>query len=319
LLHAALRQVLGSHVHQAGSLVAPDRLRFDFSHTEPVPTARLADIEGLTNDWVRHNVSVSVHVDVPIEKAKAAGALAFFGDKYGDRVRMVEILDPATELHSQELCGGTHVHATGEVGALTIVDEGSVASGVRRIEALTGEAALAHLKGAEGQLLELARLLKTPREKLAEAVERLRADLRAVQAHVDRLQLKESQAQAQALVTGATQVHGIQGIAQTVPGADMAQLRQLADVMRTRASTPSVVCLASVVGDNVSLVVGVSSDAVKRGVTAQAIIGRLAPLIGGKGGGRPEFAQAGSRHPEKLPEALGRFASIVEELSKGRA
>ena len=313
LLHAALRAILGHQVHQAGSLVAPDRLRFDFTSSEPIAAARLRAIEQQVNGWVLDNVAVQVHHDVPMAKAKELGALMFFGDKYGDRVRVVTISE-----FSKELCGGTHLKATGEVGVLTIVDEGSVASGVRRIEALTGEAAWAHLKGAEGQLLELAQQLKAPREQLGDAVERLRQQARQLQQELERLTLKNAQQQAQALVAGATMVNGVRVVVQTVPGADMGRLRQLADALRAQSAAGSVVCLGGVADNAVSLVVGTSADLAVRGITAQALIARLAPVLGGRGGGRPDFAQAGGRDPSKLPEALGQVVPLVEELTKGR-
>ncbi len=313
LLHAALRTLLGPQVHQAGSLVAADRLRFDFTSSESVPAARLRAIEQQVNAWVLDNVAVQVHHDVPMAKAKELGALMFFGDKYGDRVRVVTISE-----FSKELCGGTHLKATGEVGVLTIVDEGSVASGVRRVEALTGEAAWAHLKGAEGQLLELAQQLKAPREQVGDAVERLRQQTRQLQQELERLTLKNAQQQAQVLVAGATMVNGVRVVVQTVPGADMGRLRQLADALRAQLAAGSIVCLGGVADNAVSLVVGASGDLVQRGITAQALIGRLAPVLGGRGGGRPEFAQAGGRDPSKLPEALRQVVPLVEELTKGR-
>ncbi|MBI4227313.1 MAG: alanine--tRNA ligase [Candidatus Omnitrophica bacterium] len=313
LLHAALRAILGPQAHQAGSLVAPDRLRFDFTSAGAVPAARLRDVEQQVNAWVLENAAVTIHADVPMAKAKALGALAFFGDKYGDRVRVVTISE-----YSKELCGGTHLKATGEVGVLTIVEEGSVASGVRRIEALTGEAAWQHFKGAEGQLLELAQTLKAPREQLGDAVERLRQQIKSLQSELGRLALKDAKQQAEALVTGGTMVNGVRVVVQSLPGADMGRLRQLADAFRAQAKTGSVVCLGGVDGTAVSLVVGASPDLAPRGITAQALIGRLAPVIGGRGGGRPEFAQAGGRDPSKLPEALRQVAPLVEELTKGR-
>jgi len=297
-------------VQQAGSLVAPDRLRFDFTHTAAVPSSRRTAIEDLVNDWVRGNHAVKVVDEMSWLQAKAAGALAFFGETYGDKVRVVTVGD-----FSKELCGGTHLGTTGQIGVMTIVDEGSVASGVRRLEALTGEAALAYLKGAEGQLQELAQRLRSPREQLGDAVERLRDQAKALQTELERLRLAQSRSEAEQWVTEATPVGDIQVLFKEVPGADLAKLRSLYDVWKQRTATNGVLCLGSTVGDSVLLVAGVSGDLIQHGVTARAIIDRLAPLIGGRGGGRPEFAQAGGRDPSKLGAALRRVMPVVEELA----
>ena len=310
LLHAALREVLGAHVHQAGSLVAPDRLRFDFTHTEAVHAARLRDIEARVNAWVRDNHSVATQ-EMPVAQAKASGALAFFGEKYGDRVRVVTI-----NQFSKEFCGGTHLAATGQVGLLTIVDEGSVASGVRRVEALTGETALAHLKGAEEQLLELAQLLRTPREKLGDAVERLRQQARALEAELERLRLAKSRDAAEQLwKLGETLPGGVQVICHEIPDTEMAGLRALYDAWKPQAKGKSVLCLGSRSADGVFLIVGSSQALVQAGCSAKTVIDRLAPIIEGKGGGRPDFAQAGGRNPGRLQEALQQVVPIVKELT----
>ncbi len=310
LLHAALREVLGAHVHQAGSLVAPDRLRFDFTHTEAVQAARLRDIEARVNAWVRDNHGVATQ-EMAAAEAKASGALAFFGDKYGDRVRVVTI-----NQFSKEFCGGTHLAATGQVGLLTIVGEGSVASGVRRVEALTGEAALAHLKGAEGQLLELAQLLRTPREKLGDAVERLRQQARALEAELERLRLAKSRGTAEELwKLGETLPGGVQVICREIPHAEMAALRALYDAWKPQAKGKSVLCLGSRSTDGVFLIVGSSPALVQAGFSAKTLIDRLAPIIEGKGGGRSDFAQAGGRNPARLQEALQQVVPIVKELT----
>lgn len=310
LLHAALRTVLGTHVQQAGSLVAPDRLRFDFTHSEKISASRLTDIETLVNQWACGNYAVNAD-EMAMSEAKAAGALAFFGEKYTDPVRVITIGS-----FSKELCGGTHLQATGQVGVLTVVDEGSVASGIRRIEALTGEAALAHLKGAEGQLLELAQRLKTPREKLGDAVERLRAQVKTLQTELERLKLVQSRAEADTWTVGATLPNGIQIVYQEIPQADMAQLRKLYDAWKQRAVSKSILCLGSRLVDSAFLVAGASADLVQSGFSAKAVIDRLAPIIEGNGGGRPEFAQAGGRNPAKLDDALKQVVPLVKELTR---
>lgn len=310
LLHAALREVLGAHVHQAGSLVAPDRLRFDFTHTEAVQAARLRDIEARVNGWVRDNHGVATQ-EMAVAEAKASGALAFFGEKYGDRVRVVTI-----NQFSKEFCGGTHLAATGQVGLLTIVGEGSVASGVRRLEALTGETALTHLKGAEGQLLELAQLLRTPREKLGDAVERLRQQAKTLEAELGRLRLAKSRNAAEELwKLGETLPGGVQVICREIPETEMAGLRALYDAWKPQAKGKSVLCLGSRSADGVFLIVGSSPALVQAGFSAKAVIDRLAPILEGKGGGRPDFAQAGGRNPGRLPEALQQVVPIVKELT----
>ncbi|MBI4313702.1 MAG: hypothetical protein HY594_02685 [Candidatus Omnitrophica bacterium] len=258
------------------------------------------------------NHSVSTQ-EMSMQDATAAGALAFFGDRYGDRVRVVAI-----DEFSKELCGGTHLNTTGQVGVFTVAGEGSVASGVRRIEALTGQAAFRHFKNAENQLEELAQLLKAPRERLTQAIERLKGDAKALQTELERLRIKDSQAQAGSLAASAKKIDGVQVLISEVAGADMAQLRQLADALKKKIQGAGVVCLGSVAGQSAYLVVSTSPDLVRRGVTSQILISKVASLIGGKGGGRPEFAQAGGNDPARLKDALNQMQTTVGELLRSQ-
>ncbi len=309
LLHAALRQVLGPHVKQAGSLVAPDRLRFDFLHFSPIPRDELAAIESLVNDHVMRNTVVETTVR-NTDDAMALGAMALFGEKYGDRVRVVDI--PGFSL---ELCGGTHCGATGEIGPFTIVSEGGVAAGVRRIEALTGTGALERLREERRHLVTLAEELKTTPAQAAEAVARLQQEVR-------RLQKELHDAQLRAAMGGGSQGSGeggarvdVSGIAlqtRRVDGLDRAALRDLADQLRQQLGS-GVVVLAARTDDKASLVVSVTKDLTGR-VKAGDLVKRLAPIVGGGGGGRPDFAEAGGKQPEHIDKLLADAPEALRTL-----
>ncbi len=321
LLQAALRHVLGAGVRQAGSLVAPDRLRFDFTYGKPIDGASLARIEGLVNDWILLARPTEITEDRPYEEAVAAGAMALFGEKYGDRVRTVEIADLELgagggdrRLGSLELCGGCHVFNSGEIGPFVIITERGVASGVRRIEALTGEKARAYLAERLEWLEATASELGVPPETVAVEVEKLRTRNRELESELARLRMQ--------LVSGAAQedseieISGVRVVVREVPAAPVDEIRRMADVLRDRLGS-GVVVLASRDGEKVSLVATVSKDLTDR-LNAGALARRVAAIVDGKGGGRPDFAQAGGRRPEMLPEALTAVPDMIrEELGAG--
>ena len=314
LLHLALRQRLGSGVRQAGSLVAPDRLRFDFTYARPVPPEELARIEELINRWILLARGTRITLDRDFEEAVDAGAMALFGEKYGERVRTVEVEglpDPASggELTSLELCGGCHVANTGEIGPLMITAERGVASGVRRIEALTGAVALARLRHDGERLSEVSAALGTTPDAAVDEAAALRERLRGLEKELSRLRL-------QALAGGdggdeEVEVDGVRVVAREVPAAPPGEIRNMADVLRGRLGS-GVVVLGSREGDRVSLVTAVSRDLTDR-LHAGRLAGEVAGLVGGKGGGRPDFAQAGGRRPEKLAAALAAVPEFVRE------
>jgi alanyl-tRNA synthetase len=306
LLHAALRKVLGTHVLQKGSLVAPDRLRFDFAHFQPVTPAELTEIELLVNAQIRANVAAETRV-MEYDNAVAAGAMALFGEKYETDVRVLRLGD-----FSMELCGGTHVQRAGDIGLFKITAESGVASGVRRIEALTGEAALRYVEENDTLLRDLAALVRGTREELSdkvrEQIERSRQLEREVRSLKDRL----ASGRGIDLAAGAVDVQGVKVVATKVDGADAGTLRTAVDQLKDRLK-PAVVVLASVEeGAKVVLVVGVTADQTER-IKAGELAGAVAAQVGGRGGGRADFAQAGGSKPEALDAALGSVLEFVRE------
>jgi len=304
LLHAALRRVLGTHVQQKGSLVAPDRLRFDFSHFEPLTPAQLTEIEQLVNAQIRANVAAETRL-MDYESAVADGAIALFGEKYDKEVRVLRLGD-----FSMELCGGTHVHRAGDIGLFKIVSEGGVAAGVRRIEALTGAAALGYVEQNETLLKDLGALVRGSRDdlkdKVREQLERTRALEREVRALKDRL----ASGHGVDLAAGAVDVQGVKVVATKVDGADAGALRTAVDQLKDRLKS-AVVVLASVENAaKIVLVVGVTADQTAR-IKAGELAGAVAAQVGGRGGGRPDFAQAGGSKPEALDAALESVQDFV--------
>jgi len=304
LLHAALRQVLGTHVQQKGSLVAPDRLRFDFAHYQAVTPEELLEIERVVNAQIRLNAPGEVRV-MDYEAAVGAGAIALFGEKYDKDVRVLKVGD-----FSMELCGGTHVQRAGDIGLFKIVSESGVASGVRRIEALTGEAALAHVEQSDALLRDLAGLVRGSREdvgdKVREQLERVKQLEREVRALKDRL----ASGKGVDLAAAAVDVQGVKVVAAKVDGADAGALRSAVDQLKEKFKS-AVVVLASVESPaKVVLVVGVTDDQTSR-VKAGELAGAVAAQVGGRGGGRADFAQAGGSRPEALDAALASVREFV--------
>ncbi len=316
LLHAALREVLGKHVKQAGSLVDPGHLRFDFSHFAAVEDEELQDIEDLANKEILRNEGVQVIENVPLETAiNELGAMALFGEKYGDNVRVIKIGDFSTEL-----CGGTHTKATGEIGLLKILKESSVSSGVRRIEAVTGESSLRHFR-ADHELEGVARTLVRPSEEEGSLATALRRELSAREDEIKRLkkELDQARMKSAAAATASIEdkikvVKGIKVLAHRVDNLERPQMRTLVDNLRNKLGS-GVVVLGSVADGRVALIVGVTSD-VKDKVPAGKVIGRVAEWVGGKGGGRADLAEAGGKNPEALNEALNSSYAVVEALLK---
>ena len=304
LLHAALRQVLGTHVLQRGSLVAPDRLRFDFSHTQAVATVELETIERLVNAEIREN-SPAVIRQLPFDEAVKSGAMALFGEKYDDMVRVLSFGDFSTEL-----CGGTHVHRTGDIGLFRITSEGGIAAGIRRIEAVTGEGALEAVNATEGALKRVAALVRGTPADVEDKVSQLLERQKKLERELAGLKSKLATGGHGDLAAGAVQVHGINVLATTIDGADAQSLREAVDSLKGRLGS-AVIVLATVTGDGrVSLVVGVTPDVVGK-VKAGELAGHVAGQLGGRGGGRADFAQAGGNDPSKLEATLAAVPDMV--------
>jgi alanyl-tRNA synthetase len=303
LLHAALRKVLGPHVQQKGSLVAPDRLRFDFSHYEAVTPAQLKEIEALVNEHVRLNHDADIQV-LPYDQAIAAGALAFFGDKYGDQVRVLKLGDFSTEL-----CGGTHVHRSGDIGLFKVVSEGGIAAGVRRIEAVTGRGALELVNANEAVLREVAGVVKASRDDVAAKVTQLVDRTRSLERELHAARQKLASGGGRDLLQEAQVVNGIKVLAARLDGADAKALRDTADQLKDKLGS-GVVVLGAVEGEKVLLVASVTKDLAGR-LKAGELIKPVAELCGGRGGGRDDFAQAGGTQPDKIDAALALVPGIV--------
>ncbi len=305
ILHAVLRKELGEHVRQAGSLVAPDRLRFDFNHTGAIPEEKLALIETHVNQRIREDASVSIQ-ETDFDDAIRQGALAFFGDKYGDRVRVVKIGD-----FSAELCGGTHVHRSGEIGIFKLHFEGGVAAGVRRVEAFTGEGALDLIRAYEQRLKEIGELVRTSADDAVDKVKKLLERQRELEREIEKLRGEFGKNQIAELLAKRQNIDGVSVLITQVDGIDAKQLREIADQLKERLGS-GVLVLASVGDKNVNLVASVTQDLVRR-YHAGNIIKELAPMVGGGGGGRPDFAQAGGKEPAKLGAALKRAEEILRQ------
>ena len=303
LMHGVLRERLGAHVRQAGSLVAPDRLRFDFNHTGVISAEELAAMEDEINARIRANVEC-VSEEMAYDDAMKRGALAFFGDKYGDRVRVLQ-MGP----FSIELCGGTHVQRTGDIGLFKFRGESGVAAGVRRIEAVTGGGALDWVQEREQRLRQIGATLKASEEEAVERLERLLAQSRELERRLEKLQRDQAKSQSGDLVSQARELDGVKVLATRVEGLDDKALRELADRLKDKLG-PSVVALGATDGTKVALIATVSKDLTKR-FHAGELIKRIAPIVGGNGGGRPDFAQAGGKDPSRLDEALATVYELV--------
>ena len=313
LLHAALREVLGKHVKQAGSLVDPAHLRFDFSHFASLDDEELQDIEDLANREVLRNDRVETIEDVPIDVAvNEYHAMALFGEKYGDRVRVIRIGDFSTEL-----CGGTHTSATGEIGLIKVLKEGSVSSGVRRLEAITGEGSLRHFR-KDHQLENVVSTLvrggddQSPADALKQELERREEELKKLRKELEQARMKSASSSVQAAAENVREVKGVKVLATRADNLERSQLRVLIDNLRNKLGS-GVVVLGSVSDGKVALIVGVTKDLTSR-VQAGKIIAEVAKKVGGSGGGRPDMAEAGGKDPAALDSALAESYSVVERL-----
>jgi alanyl-tRNA synthetase len=306
LLHAALRKVLGTHVTQKGSLVAPDRLRFDFSHYSAVMPDELQEIERLVNAEIRANAAAETRL-MKFDDAVAAGAMALFGEKYDDEVRVLRLGDFSTEL-----CGGTHVSRAGDIGLFKVLSEGGVAAGIRRIEAVTGEAAYGFVAETEHRLRDVAGLLRGSRDDVEEKVRQLIERARRLEKEVAQLKDKLASGRGRDLAADAETIGGLKVVATSVEGADAAALRNAVDQLKSQLGS-AVIVLGSAGGDGkVTLIAGVTADATSR-VKAGELVNFVAQQVGGRGGGRPDLAQAGGTDAARLPAALTSVADWVRE------
>ena len=306
LLHHALQKHLGRHAQQQGSKVDRDWLRFDFSNPSAVTSDELAAIENEVNELVVANAKVGCR-SLPLAQAKDLGAMMLFGEKYPDIVRMVSIGD-----FSRELCGGTHLDASGQVGLFKITAEESVAAGTRRVTALTGPGALAHVRRQEAALAEAATILRVPSGEVPARVAALAKEVRELRKQLTSAP-RAGGATAEALLAGANQQGGVKVVVAEAPGADANTMRQLIDQLRKTAS-PVAVLLGSASDGKVTLVAGISNELQTRGLNAGAWIKGAAEVVGGSGGGKPDMAQAGGKHPEKLGDALDAARRDIERL-----
>jgi alanyl-tRNA synthetase len=310
VLHRALRIVLGDETHQAGSLVAPDRLRFDFTSLDALGADGLDRVTEIANRIPLQNIPV-VAETMPYADALEDGAMALFGEKYGDVVRVVKI-----GYYSAELCGGTHVSATGEIGPIVVLAESSIGSGVRRIEALTGDAAVQHLLRAHLVTSELSRTLHAPVEGLLDEVRQLNSQIRERDRTIEQLRLEMATSDIDGLVGRAVSVDGTQVLATRVPAQDRETMLQIGDRLRDKLQS-GVIVLASEIDAQPALLAMVTKDQVGRGLSAGNLIKEIAPIVGGRGGGRPELAQGGGSDASKLDEALATVATIVKRQVSG--
>ena len=301
LLHAALRHVLGQHVTQKGSLVEADRLRFDFSHTQPMTAEEIAEVEDMVNVEIRRNLPAEVAV-MSYDDAIKSGAMALFGEKYGDEVRVLKFGE-----FSVELCGGTHVERTGDIGLMKITSESGIASGVRRIEAVTGDGALAFIRDKEQQLARIAASVKAGKDEVEGRIEQLLDKSRKLEKEVDKLRSQLATGQGGDLSAQAVDVGGIKVLAARIDGADAKSLRDAVDQMKNKLGAAAVV-LAAVDGSKVQLAAGVTKAETKS-IKAGDLVNHVAQQVGGKGGGRPDMAMAGGSEPDKLDAAL---AGVVD-------
>lgn len=305
LLHAALRKVLGTHVTQKGSLVDSDRLRFDFSHNEPVRTDEIRETERLVNEQIRNNWVVEAST-MKYDDAIKRGAMALFGEKYSDVVRVIGMGEFSTEL-----CGGTHVAQIGQIGLFKIVTESGVAAGIRRVEAVTGKAAVEYVQQREAQLLEIAQTLKTNPQEVTHKISQVIENVRQAEKELARLKTKLASSQGDELAVQAQEIKGIKVLTANLENADLKTMRETLDQLKAKLKTCAIV-LSAVTDGKVTLIAGVSADLTNQ-IKAGELVNFVAQQVGGKGGGRPDMAQAGGTQPEHLPAAL---ASVMSWIGK---
>jgi alanyl-tRNA synthetase len=303
-MHKALREVLGAHVAQKGSLVDADKTRFDFSHNAPMTAEEIRQVEAIVNREILANNAAHAQV-MSFDDAVKGGAMALFGEKYGDEVRVLDIG------FSRELCGGTHVQRTGDIGLFKIVAEGGVAAGIRRVEAVTGENALALVQNLANRVNEAAAALKAQPEELTQRIAQVQDHVKALEKELSALKSKLASSQGDELVAQAVDVKGIKVLAATLDGADVTALRETMDKLKDKLKTAAIV-LAAVKDGKVSLIAGVTADSTSK-VKAGELVNFVAQQVGGKGGGRPDMAQAGGTDPSGLPQALAGVTNWISE------
>ena len=308
LMHAALRQVLGAHVKQAGSVVEPDRLRFDVTHYTTIGEAERAEVERLVNEQILLNTPVTTKI-LDLDEALETGAMALFGEKYSEKVRLVGVGD-----FSKELCGGTHVSRTGDIGVFKITAESSISAGVRRMEAVTGEAACDQYKRAVDTISRASSILRVAEPDLVETIERLQAERKELEKDAVRLKNKLAQASAADLIANAREVKGIKVVAAKVEGLDRMQMRALADTLRNQLGS-GVVVLGGTTNGNLALISAVTKDLAGKKVHAGKLVGAVAAAVGGRGGGRPDLAEAGGKNSGALPAALEKVYELVSQMT----
>ncbi|WP_296771019.1 alanine--tRNA ligase [Selenomonas sp.] len=306
LLQAALKKVVGDQISQAGSSVTPERLRFDFTNFEPVTAQQLADVEELVNNEILKGQDVEIS-HMSLEEAKKAGAMALFSEKYGDVVRVVKVPE-----FSMELCGGSHVANVGQIGMFKIVSESGVASGVRRIEAITGKAALDYANGKMAILADAAGKLKAKEEDVLAQIEKLQGEMKAMQKQLDEVAVMRDKADAAKLIAGLQDIDGVSVVCGKTNAGSMDELREVADMTSSKLDAPSVVVLACANDGKVNLVVKATKDANAKGIHAGKIIKEAAAVVGGGGGGRPDMAQAGGKNAEALPQAFDKALEVIK-------
>ncbi len=304
LMHKALREVLGAHVQQKGSLVDAERTRFDFAHNAPMTPAQVRDVEAKVNAEILLNSATEVRV-VPMEEAQKLGAVMLFGEKYGDEVRVLDIGS------SRELCGGTHVQRTGDIGLFKIASESGVAAGIRRVEAITGDIALAYVQGLEATLGGLAGVLKAAPGEVAGRVAAMQEQMRALERELAALKGRLASSQGDELLSRVVDVKGLQVLAARLDGADARALRETMDKLKGKLKSAAIV-LAAVDGGKVQLAAGVTADRMGA-LKAGELVNFVAQQVGGKGGGKPDLAMAGGTDPAKLDDALRSVAAWVSE------
>ncbi|KVO26536.1 alanine--tRNA ligase [Burkholderia ubonensis] len=304
LMHKALREVLGSHVQQKGSLVDADKTRFDFAHNAPMTDDEIRRVERIVNDEILANAPGIVRV-MPYDEAVKGGAMALFGEKYGDEVRVLDLG------FSRELCGGTHVSRTGDIGFFKIVVEGGVAAGIRRVEAITGDNAVRYVQELDARVNEAAAALKAQPSELTQRIAQVQDQVKSLEKELGALKSKLASSQGDELAQQAVEIAGVHVLAATLDGADAKTLRETVDKLKDKLKSAAIV-LAAVEGGKVSLIAGVTADASKK-VKAGELVNFVAQQVGGKGGGRPDMAQAGGTEPANLPAALAGVKGWVEE------
>jgi alanyl-tRNA synthetase len=306
LLQAALRRILGSHVYQKGSLVEPERLRFDFSHLAPITEEQLREIQRQVNEWIRQNLKVEAKI-LPYKQAIAEGAIALFEEKYGEAVRVLQIGEPAV---SKELCGGTHVSSTGEIGLILITSDSNIGTGLHRIEAVTGRQAEAVIESRLAALQSIAKQAGAPVDEVTNKVKLLVDELEAERKRALALERELSRRIAEDLLGQAEQVGGVTVLAARVPALSMPILRETGDILKDKLKS-AIVVLAAVYGGKPSFLAMVTPDLIARGVHAGEIIKQVAEVTGGGGGGKPAIAQAGGKDATKIDEALKVVKSVI--------